>query len=228
MMDEKPNPFLEPEPVADTPDIPPLEGLDGLSGPAAFKAKQKAAEQTSDASANTAAKDSELSQKITQLEADLAKANDNLIRTLADMENLRKRSIREREDAGKFAISNFARDLLDVADTFGRALSSIPPELRADDKMNNFVQGIEATERSLLNCFEKNGIRKIEPLDEPFNPHFHEVMFEAAVAGKPSGMIIQVIEPGYVLNERLLRPARVGVAKATSADGTTHVVDTQA
>lgn len=221
MMNENSNPYLEPESPLDDADA--MEGLADISGPAAFKAKQKA-DQAEEANHALI----ELTEKLTSMEAALAQSNDQLLRTVADMDNLRKRAVREREDAGKYAITNFAKDLLDVADTFQRALQTIPADLREDARINSIVQGIEATERSLLTCFEKSGIQKIEPLDEPFNPHFHEVMFEAPVPGKASGIIIQVIEPGYVINDRLLRPARVGVAKATPADGGLHVVDTQA
>lgn len=221
MMTDNTNPYLEPESPLDTAEA--MEGLAEVSGPAAFKAKQKA-DQVEEA--NQALID--LTAKLTSMEEALAQSNDQLLRTVAEMDNLRKRSIREREDAGKYAITGFSKDLLDVADTFQRALQSIPADLREDARINSLIQGIEATERSLLTCFEKNGIKKIEPLDEPFNPHFHEVMFEAPVTGKAAGIIIQVIEPGYVINDRLLRPARVGVAKATPADGNLHVVDTQA
>lgn len=209
------------------PEIPAdaLEGLETLTGPAAFKAKQKAAEQQQSADADS---NSALADEIATLKEALSASNDQLLRTVADMDNLRKRSVREREDASKYAISGFAKDLLDVADTFTRALQSIPADLRQDARINNLIQGIEATEKSLLSAFEKNGIKKIEPLDEVFNPHFHEVMFEAPVAGKPSGIIIQIIEPGYVINDRLLRPARVGVSKAVSGDAASHVMDTEA
>lgn len=212
-----------------------IEGFTEVSGPAAFKAKQKAEQQPAEptqaeqaapqASAENTALIAELQAKVTTAETALAQANDQLIRTVADMENLRKRSVREREDASKYAVTGFAKDLLEVADTFHRALQSIPEELRNDERISNIIQGIEATERSLLSCFEKNGIKKIEPLDLPFDPNFHEVMFEAPVPGKAGGVIIQIIEPGYVINDRLLRPARVGVAKA---DPNLHVVDTQA
>jgi molecular chaperone GrpE len=207
------------------PEIPleTFEGLDNLSGPAAFKAKQKSAEEQVQLNV-----DKVLGDEIAKLQEALALSNDQLLRSVADMDNLRKRSVREREDASKYAITGFAKDLLDVADTFTRALQSIPVSLREDAKINNLIQGIESTEKSLLSAFEKNGIKKIEPLDEVFNPHFHEVMFEAPTAGKPSGIIIQIIEPGYVINERLLRPARVGVSKAIDGDTTLRVVDTEA
>lgn len=225
-MTEKTAPIPDSE---NSDDITNLAGFTDLTGPAAFKAQQKAAEQEQKqaAAAVESAANAELTDKLAKLEAALAQSNDQLLRTVAEMDNLRKRSVREREDAGKYAVTGFAKDLLEVADTFQRALQSIPADLREDERINSLVQGIEFTEKSLLSCFEKNGIRKIEPLDELFNPNFHEVMFEAPVPGKPAGMIIQLIEPGYVINDRLLRPARVGVAKA-SQDGTPHAVDTKA
>lgn len=156
--------------------------------------------------------------KITVLEEELAKAKDHLLRALADTENTRKRALKEREDATKYAISSFARDLLDFADNFHRALESIPDELKnADERISNVISGIEAMEKEFLRVFEKNGIRKIEPLDQIFDPNFHEVLFETPGTGKPGGTIIQVIEAGYMIKDRLLRPARVGVAKS---DGT--------
>lgn len=200
-----------------------FEGLENLTGPAAFKAKQKVVEEQVQLNVDEA-----LNDEIAKLQEALAASNDQLLRTVADMDNLRKRSVREREDASKYAVTGFAKDLLDVADTFTRALQSIPADLREDARINNLIHGIEATEKSLLSAFEKNGIKKIEPLDEVFNPHFHEVMFEAPTLGKPSGIIIQIIEPGYVINDRLLRPARVGVSKAIEGDTTPRVVDTEA
>jgi molecular chaperone GrpE len=173
-------------------------GYTDVTGPAAFKAHNK--DQDPPASAQPSEADKgviiELVEKLTKSEEDLAEKNDQLLRAIAEVDNLRKRSVREREDASKYAISGFAKDLLDVADTFRRALQAIPEELRKDEKVASLVQGIEATERSLLSCFEKNGIKKIEPLDESFNPNFHEVMFESLVPGKSAGTIIQVIEPG--------------------------------
>lgn len=215
------------EKTAPIPESEHPAGFTDLSGPAAFKAQQKAAQQEPSTPEDSVS--NELTEKLAQLESALLDSNDKLLRTVAEMDNLRKRSVREREDAGKYAVSSFAKDLLEVADTFQRALQAIPADLRQDERINNIIQGIEATERSLLSCFEKNGIKKIEPMDMPFDPNFHEVMFEAPIPGKPSGLIIQIIEPGYVLNDRLLRPARVGVAKSISDNGTNdHAIDTQA
>ena len=147
---------------------------------------------------------------------------------MAETENTRKRALKEREDATKFAVTSFARDMLEIADNFRRALDAIPEEARNGDDplIKNLMAGIEATERALLKNFEKHGIRKIEPMGEPFDPHFHEVMFEASVPGKNPGTIIQLVEPGYVLHDRLLRPARVGVAKGDPGnDGPAHRLD---
>ncbi len=152
--------------------------------------------------------------RIKSLEEEVAKTKDLMMRTVAEAENGRKRALRDRADAGKFAVSSFARDLLSVSDNLRRALESITEELlEQDPAIKNLNSGIEATERELLRCFEKNGIKKTIPIDQKFDPNFHEVMFEAPMPGKPNGSIIQVIEPGYIINGRILRPARVGVAK---------------
>ena len=125
-------------------------------------------------------------------------------------------------------MSGFARDLLAVSDNLRRALEAVPADLVNDERIKALLSGIEATERELLRTFEKNGIRKIEPVGEPFNPNFHEVMFEAPGTGQPPGTIVQVIEAGYVISDRLLRPARVGVAKNDGPAGTSHTLDTRA
>jgi molecular chaperone GrpE len=154
-------------------------------------------------------------ERIAALEAELAQTKDNALRAMAEADNTRKRALRERDDARKYAASGFSKDLLSVADNFRRALDSVPAELRGtNEQVNNLLTGIEAVEKELLRAFEKEGIAKIEPMDQKFDPNFHEVMFEAPVPGKPSGTIIQVIEPGYILHDRLLRPARVGVVRA--------------
>jgi molecular chaperone GrpE len=212
-------------------DIP--EGFTDVTGPAAFRAQILKEQETAVEEDVTAIPDgvgvSETQLAvITGLQDELDKSKDQLLRTMAEMENLRKRSQREREDAAKFAITSFAKDLLDVADTFRRALEAIPSDLKSDERIKPLIEGIEATEQNLLKSFERNGIKKIEPGEEPFNPNFHEVMFEAVVPGKAAGQIIQVIEAGYILNDRLLRPARVGVSKGDPSVDPARNVDTQA
>jgi molecular chaperone GrpE len=173
----------------------------------------------------------EESEKIRTLQDELDKAKDHMLRVLAEAENTRKRAIRERDEAGKYAVAGFAREMLDVADNLRRGLEAVPADLAADPRAQALVQGIEATERALLKSFERNGIRKLEPLGEIFNPNFHEVMFETPAGGKPAGTVIQVIEAGYMLGERLLRPARVGVAREDGVQASPMSgghVDTQA
>lgn len=179
--------------------------------------------------------DSADNHKIATLENDLSKTKDALLRAVAEAENARKRAVKDREDASKFAVSRFSKDILSVADNLRRALDSVPADmLEQNPQIKNLTDGIDATERELLHAFEKHGIQKIEPLDTPFNPNFHEVMFEAPIPDKPNGTVIQVIEPGYTLNGRILRPARVGVAKnentaqANSSGDTGQTIDTEA
>ena len=141
---------------------------------------------------------------------------DRLLRTLAEMENLRARTQREIEDVRKFAVTGFARDLLEVGDNLGRALASVPPEARAQSEfMTNLVQGVEMTERSLQNALEKHQVRRVSPQrGERFDHKLHQAMFEVPSAELPPGSVAEVIQDGYVLADRLLRPALVGVAKA--------------
>lgn len=177
---------------------------------------------------------SEAQARITALEEELARTKDHMLRSVAEAENTRKRALKDREDASKFSIAGFARELLAVSDNLRRALEAIPGELLASEpRLKNLVDGIEATERELLRSFEKNGIKKLNPLGEPFNANFHEVMFEMPAPGSPPGTITQVIEVGYVLHDRLLRPARVGVARndgngSAPPSGPGSQIDTQA
>ncbi|MCB1721447.1 MAG: nucleotide exchange factor GrpE [Rhodospirillales bacterium] len=153
-------------------------------------------------------------EELKALQEELAATRDQAKRALAEAENTRRRAVKEREDASKFAVSGFAKDLLEVSDNLRRALEAVPTDLlESEPRLKNLVDGIEATERTLLRTFEKHGIQKLEPMDELFDPNFHEVMFEAPAPGKPAGTIMQIMEAGYVLNDRILRPARVGVTK---------------
>ncbi len=141
---------------------------------------------------------------------------DRLLRTLAEMENLRRRTQREVEEARKFAVTGFARDLLEVGDNLSRALASVPAEARQQSEfMKNLVLGVEMTERSLQNALEKHQVRKVEPQrGEKFDHKLHQAMFEVPTSELPPGTIAEVIQGGYVIADRLLRPALVGVAKA--------------
>lgn len=156
------------------------------------------------------------SQSSTEEEINLLK--DQLLRALAESENIRRRAQREKEDASRFAIANFARDLLTVADNLTRALENIPAEkLEGNDALKSLLEGIQITERELNNALERNGIKKISPLGELFDHNYHQAMLEEETDEHQPGHIMRVLQTGYVLNERLLRPALVGVAKAKSS-----------
>ena len=153
-------------------------------------------------------------------DGDAEELKEKLLRALADMENLRRRGQREREDATKYAMTNFARDLLAVADNLRRALDSVADEAPAEpaDGLASLTEGIEMTERELMNLFERYDIRRVEPGGEKFDPNFHQAMFEVPNSGQAPGTVVQVMQPGYVIGERLLRPAMVGVAAAAAGD----------
>jgi molecular chaperone GrpE len=149
------------------------------------------------------------------LAKEAAEARDKMLRTLAEMENLRKRTAREVADARTYGISGFARDVLDIADNLQRALDAVPAEARAaaEPGLTALIEGVELTERSLLNALEKHGVKKFDPIGEKFDPNFQQAMFEVPDASVPSGTVVQVVQAGYMIGERVLRPALVGVSK---------------
>jgi molecular chaperone GrpE len=140
---------------------------------------------------------------------------DRLLRTLAEMENLRKRTAREVADAELRGVTSFARDMLGVADNIRRALDAVTPEARASAEAaaKALIDGVELTERELLKALEKNGVRQFTPHREKFDPNLHQAIFEVPDASVPAGFVVQVVQPGYMLGERVLRPALVGVSK---------------
>jgi molecular chaperone GrpE len=155
-------------------------------------------------------------QEIAALKDEVAAGKDRLLRLAAEMENLRKRTEREKAEATLYAATNFARDLLSVADNLGRALAAVPEEERdqAGEIEKNLITGVEATERELHNVFQRHGMRKLDTVGEKFDPNFHEALFEVPTSEKPPGIVMQEIQPGYAVGERCLRPALVGVSKA--------------
>ena len=164
---------------------------------------------------------------VARLEAELAETKDRLLRTLAEGENQRRRAERERTDAQRYAAAAFARDLLDVADNLRRALASVAPEEVQDERVKALIEGVAATERALNAAFERNGIRRIEPQrGDRFDVNLHQAMFEVENSGQPAGSIVQVLQAGYQMHDRLLRPALVGVAKAEAQPQNAPRVDT--
>src|SRR5688572_15740123 len=158
--------------------------------------------------------------KVAVLVETLAKENaehkDRLLRTLAEMENLRKRTDREVSDMRQYGIASFARDVLAVADNMERALEALDAELRetANPAIKTLLDGVELTERELLKVLEKHGVTKFEPKKgDKFDPNLHQAMYELPDPSQPAGTVAQVVQPGYMIGERMLRPAAVGVAK---------------
>jgi molecular chaperone GrpE len=153
--------------------------------------------------------------EIQKLQSDLQSAKDQLLRALAESENIRRRADKEKEDAAKYGTSNFARDLLNVADNLRRTLDAVKrEELDGNPSLKNMILGVEMTERDLLSSMEKHGIKKIAPqIGEPFDYNKHQAMFEIESGEHASGIILQILQPGYAIHDRLLRPALVGVSK---------------
>jgi molecular chaperone GrpE len=149
------------------------------------------------------------------LAKEVAESRDKMLRTLAEMENLRKRTAREVADARIYGITGFARDVLDIADNMQRALDAVPAEAKAsaDPGLKALMEGVELTERSLLNTLEKNGVKKFDPAGEKFDPNFQQAMYEVPDTSVPAGTVVQVVQAGYMIGERVLRPALVAVSK---------------
>jgi molecular chaperone GrpE len=150
-----------------------------------------------------------------------AEAKDKMLRTLAEMENLRKRTQREVADARSYGIAGFARDILEIADNLQRAIDAVPAEAKetADAGFKGLIEGVEITERSLHRTLEKNGVQKFDPIGEKFDPNVQQAMYEVPDASVPSGTVVQVIQAGYMIGERVLRPALVAVSKAPPKAG---------
>jgi len=160
-----------------------------------------------------------------RLEAEIEQVKDQALRAMAEAENVRRRTEREKTDALRYATAGLARDLVSVADNLRRALDAVPDAIKADEAARAFLSGIELTERELLAAFGKHAIRRIDPVDEPFDHNFHQAMFEVPGTGKANGTVVQCLQPGYVLHDRLLRPALVGVAKGDGAPAAPGATD---
>ncbi|KGF69305.1 protein GrpE [Hoeflea sp. BAL378] len=149
------------------------------------------------------------------LAADIEQLKDQRLRMAADMENLRRRTAREIKDAKSYAISGFARDMLQVSDNLQRALAAVPEQAddAADNGLKTLIEGVELTERAMLAALERHGVRKLEPKGQKFDPNFHQAMYEVPNTEVPNNTVVDVVQPGYVIGDRMLRPAMVGVAK---------------
>jgi molecular chaperone GrpE len=191
-------------------DVPSEAGGDELTSPIVDNANE------GDASGRAL----ELERALAEANGKIAELKDQVLRALAETENVRRRVQRDRDDAVKYAASGFAKDLLPVADNLRRALDAIPKEaLETDEALRTLATGVEMTERLLLAAFERHQIKRIEALGQKFDSNLHQAMFEVPGSGQPAGTVVQVMEAGYTIHDRLLRPALVGIAKAEPAAG---------
>jgi len=143
-----------------------------------------------------------------------AEMRDKLLRTMADMENLRQRTEREKTDTSRYAISNFARDVLTIGDNLRRAIEHVPADAAAQNPaLKSFLEGVELTERELLKMMEKHGVTKLEPLGQRFDPNQQQAMYEVPTTEVPEGTVVEVMQAGYAIADRVLRPALVAVSK---------------
>ena len=163
---------------------------------------------------------------IAALRAEAADLKDKLLRAHAEVENIRKRAEREKEDTAKYAVTRFARDIVNVGDNFQRAIDAVPPGAAEQDAaLKSFLEGVTMTERELLNVLERYGIKRVQPVGEPFNPHLHQAVMEIQRSDVPAGTVVQVFQAGFTIEDRVLRPAMVAVSKggpkpAQGPDGT--------
>jgi molecular chaperone GrpE len=158
--------------------------------------------------------ETEVAADLEVLLAETADMRDKLLRTMADMENLRQRTEREKADTARYAISNFARDVLTIGDNLKRAIEHVPPEAAAQDSaLKSFLEGVELTERELLNMLERHGVTPIEPLGQRFDPNRQQAMYEVPNTEVPDGTVVEVMQAGYMIGDRVLRPALVAVSK---------------
>lgn len=187
------------------------------SGPKKNETEEQAASpsQAPSPAAEAAAEGAKSLQEIVAaLQAEVGELKDKWLRAHAEVDNIRKRAEREREEAAKYSIAKLARDIVAVGDNFQRAIDAVPAgAAEKDPALKSFLEGVTMTERELLNALDRHGIRRVQPLNEQFNPHLHQAVAQVPRTDVPSGTIVEVYQAGYMLEERVLRPAMVGVAQ---------------
>ena len=166
------------------------------------------------AAAAAAHRAADLETQVVALQEELAKQKDQLLRAIAETENVRRRLENQIEERGKYAVSNFAKDMLSVADNLRRALDALPADAReTDPAVAKLAEGVDLTERGLLSTLERYGIKRIEAIGQRFDPHLHQAMMEMEDPSQPAGTVVLEMQAGYVLQDRLLRAAMVGVSR---------------
>ena len=148
-------------------------------------------------------------------QAEITSLKDRLLRSMADMENLRRRTEREVADSRIYGAANFARDMLGVVDNLHRGIATLSDDIRASDDpaLKSFIEGVQLTEADFLSRLARHGVKKLDPAGQKFDPNKHEALFEVPDESVPAGTVVQVIEPGYTIGDRVLRPAKVGVSR---------------
>lgn len=189
---------------------PQAQPADQAAADAAENAEAQAAEGAQEA-AGAAAEPSPLE----LITAERDELKDKYLRLAAEMDNLRRRTARDVKDARAYSVSNFARDMLAVSDDLRRALDAIPAEAReaGEAGLKTLIEGVEMTERSMLSALERHGVKRLSPQGQKFDPNFHQAMFEVPNPEVPNNTVVEVVQDGYVIGDRVLRPAMVGVAK---------------
>ncbi|HUZ67896.1 MAG TPA: nucleotide exchange factor GrpE [Beijerinckiaceae bacterium] len=184
-------------------------------GPAAAQAEAHETAFTAEGAPQSSVNEPDPFNELENLYAENAGLKDKVLRTLADMENLRRRAEKEAADAKIYGVTALARDMLSFADNLRRALENLPDGAReaALPPLKTFVEGVELTERDFLSRLARHGVKKVEPLGQKFDPNLHEALFEIPDPGSPAGTVAQVVEAGYQIGDRVLRPAKVGVAR---------------
>jgi molecular chaperone GrpE len=213
---ETPKVMMSDDTVAQNDNATPETPKAGAEGGASAGAKpETAAQGAGPDNAEAAAEPPSPEALLDELAQKNAELNDRLLRLAAEMENQRKRSEREIADTRAYAIAGFARDMLTATDSLSRALLMLPAEARdsADGALKSLIDGIELTEREMQRLLAKHGVKPIEAEGEKFDPHKHQAMFEVPDPSRPEGTIVQVVQTGYSIGERVLRPAMVGIAK---------------
>ncbi|HEX6000997.1 MAG TPA: nucleotide exchange factor GrpE [Hyphomicrobiaceae bacterium] len=199
--DSDPNKKSETGEPAATPQAPPQPQ----------EANQGGAQGAAQSAAQSAAKS--LQEVVAALQAEVGDLKDKYLRANAEMENIRKRGEREREEAAKYAITKLAKDIVDVGDNFQRCIDAVPPgAAERDQTLKGFLEGVTMTERELLNMLDRHGIKRLQPMNEPFNPHLHQAVTQVPRTDVPNGTIVEVYQAGFTIADRVLRPAMVGVA----------------
>ena len=212
MADEKKN---HDTPDLDQRDLKNPRDRDALKRAADDFLKSRKAEEYASAQEDDVEANAQNWAELDRLRAENGDLKDQLLRVVADMENLRKRTARDVHDARAYSVANFARDMLSVSDNLKRALEAIPAEAltNGDTGLKSLVDGVEMTERAMMVAMERHGVKKIEPQGQKFDPNFHQAMFEIPNADVPHNTVLQVAQAGFVIGDRMLRPALVGVSK---------------